>query len=204
MNFQTTITMTLNEKQLKRLGDNIKKTYLERHLLNHKYQIGFTVGQTPYPISEDLLFDMVEQRIPDIPIEDLTKYVKLNLKYLRKDNKGQNKDFMNFWVGVEFLANMKYDKNTYFRDKMAINLFNNMEFQSDDIILNELRGNIRHVLKNYFPWDNTPSVFDIVEAKAEKKAVDIIKSKWLEIYYSPRHPVGIKRFERELDKLGLE
>ena len=198
MNFQTTITMTLSEKQLKRLGDNIKKTYLERHLLNHKHQ-------TPtYPISEDLLFDMVEQRIPDIPIEDLTRYVKVTLQYLRKDNKGQNKDFMNFWVGVEFLANMKYNKTTYHGKKMTTYLFNNMEFQYDDIIFSDLRDEIKHVLKNYFPWDNTPSVFDIVEAKAEKKAVDIIKSKWLEIYYSPRHPVGIKRFERELNKLGLE
>jgi hypothetical protein len=147
---------------------------------------------------------MVEQRTPDIPIEDLTRYVKLNLQYLRKDNKGHNKDFMNFWVGVEFLANMKYIKPTYHGKKMTTYLFNDMEFQYDDIILPELRGNIKHVLKNYFPWDNTPSVFDIAEDKAQRKAVDTIKSKWLEIYYSPRHPVGIKRFERELDKLGLE
>jgi len=203
MNFQTTIQMTLSEKQLKRLGINIKKTYLERHLLNHKHQ------NPPYPISEELLFDMVEQRIPDIPIEDLTRYVKVTLQYLRKGNKGNNRDFMKFWVAVEFLANMtltnmKYCKTYYSGNGMSTYLFNDMEFQYDDIILPELRGNIKHVLKNYFPWDNTPSVFDIVEAKAQKKAVDIIKSKWLEIYYSPRHPVGIKRFERELDKLGLE
>ena len=95
---------------------------------------------------------------------------------------------------------------------MATNLFNRMGFYSDNTIRDQLHGEINSILRRYFPikfgllvrGSCELSVFDIVEAKAQKKAVDIIKSKWLEIYYSPRHPVGIKRFERELDKLGLE
>jgi hypothetical protein len=201
MNFQTTIKMTLSEKQLKRLGHNIQKTYLERVLLNHG-------EETFNHISRNQLFDMVFQRLSPIPIEDLGNYVKNTLKERRRAVSHSKRYFMEFWSAIESMSeNVLFSNNPKYNEALARNLFNRMSFYSDNDIRGKLHGEINSILRRYFPISRSscePSVFDIVEAKAQKKAVDIIKSKWLEIYYSPRHPVGIKRFERELDKLGLE
>ena len=201
MNYQTTIKMTLSEKQLKRLGHNIQKTYLERVLLN--------LGEEKFNhISRKQLFDMVLQRLPPIPIEDLGNYVKNSLKERRRAVSDSKRYFMELWSAIESMSqNILFSNNPEYNKSLSINLFNRMSFYSDNDIRDQLHGEINSILRRYFPISSSscePSVFDIVEAKAQKKAVDIIKSKWLEIYYSPRHPVGIKRFERELDKLGLE
>lgn len=54
--------------------------------------------------------------------------------------------------------------------------------------------------RNHFTYYGT-----ILKSQSvEEVMVEKISNWWLKIYWSPTHPVGIKRFNRELDKLGME